>query len=345
MKDEILVPDLQLKLKGVPPSVVKSLHADLVEVSVQQQLGLTTDFSLKFYTWDTQKVRYGWVDESTLKLGREIEIRMGYVNQLERVMVGEVTDLELPFHADEPPMLTVRGQSKAHRLSRGDHTVVYHKKTDFEIARAIASRNQLRIDGDQTPIRYPYVLQATITDLAFLNERAEIAGASVNCDDGILRFELVNKPPPAPRVLKAGLELISFTPRITSKGRVGAVKVIGISDDAKPLIHKETVKPNKPGTLNGDELYRGQVTVIQARELHTLEEVKARAEQEVERLRRSFVSASGTCIGIPTLRPGQVVDVMNVGERFSGKYRLNSVTHSFSTTQGYRSSFDATGEG
>lgn len=344
MSDEILVPDLQLKLKGAPMPVVRSLHADLASVSVHQQQGLTTEFTLRLYTWDTQKIRYGWVDDSTLRLGREIEIWLGYVNKLERLLVGEITDLELTFSNDEPPMLTVTGQSKAHRLARTERTVPYVGKTDTEIAQTIAQRNRLRFEGDLTSIVHPYILQANMTDLAFLNERARLAGAVVDYDEGLLRFKLQNQPAPSPLKLKAGLDLLTFTPRITSRGRVGSVKAVSVDASGNPLSHQARLKANRPGNIRLDEAYGDQSAVIQAREARTEAEIRAVVTRELQRLQTSFVTASGTCLGMSGLKPGLIVDVHNVGKRFGGKYRVTSVTHSFSPTQGYRTSFQAQGD-
>jgi uncharacterized protein involved in type VI secretion and phage assembly len=53
---------------------------------------------------------------------------------------------------------------------------------------------------------------------------------------------------------------------------------------------------------------------------------------------------SGSCVGIPELRAGQMIEVRGVGKRFSGMYRLRKVTHNIGDN-GYRTSFEVTQRG
>lgn len=345
MKDEMLVPDLQLSVKGADPTVVKAIYRDLADVSVHQQLGLVSEFTLKLYTWDTEKIRYGWVDESTFALGKEIEIDLGYANSTKsKVMIGDVTDLSLSFDADQPPMLTVRGQDRGHRLGRTERTFTYHGQTFTQIASTIASRYGLSFEGEDTQLQHEEILQDNVTDLAFLNQLASQSGAQISFLNGKLEFVSFKREGPADLTLKAGVELLSFNPQVTSRGRVGAVKVVGATMGGVKLEEKRSFKADKTGTRPGDELYEKDLFVVMATDLLTAKEVSQRVDQEIERLKHSYVTASGTCIGMPGLKPGLAIKVSNVGKRFSGIYRLTSVTHSMSPTQGYRSSFQAIGD-
>src|SRR5262249_33857249 len=51
------------------------------------------------------------------------------------------------------------------------------------------------------------------------------------------------------------------------------------------------------------------------------------------------LTASGTVVGDPRLRPGMVVQIAGVGEEFGGFYRITSVTHSLDSG-GFRSNFE-----
>ena len=51
-----------------------------------------------------------------------------------------------------------------------------------------------------------------------------------------------------------------------------------------------------------------------------------------------LVTGSGSTIGIPDLRAGQVVELLGVGDRFDGEYYLTQTTHTIGS-QGYRMNF------
>jgi phage protein D len=59
-------------------------------------------------------------------------------------------------------------------------------------------------------------------------------------------------------------------------------------------------------------------------------------------LTSEYLTGGGTCyFGNNTVRAGISVDISGLGERFGGRYRLQSVTHQFSYLGGYSTTFRA----
>ena len=85
-----------------------------------------------------------WSDSSLFAIGNEVEIWLGYVGDLHKVMLAEITSLEPVFTADQPPPLTVRGYDHRHRLARGRKTRTFAKMKDSAIASQIAREAGLR---------------------------------------------------------------------------------------------------------------------------------------------------------------------------------------------------------
>ena len=50
------------------------------------------------------------------------------------------------------------------------------------------------------------------------------------------------------------------------------------------------------------------------------------------------LTGSGSCVGDPRIKAGEVIDIEGVGEQFSGLYRITSATHSLDGG-GYRTNF------
>jgi uncharacterized protein len=58
-----------------------------------------------------------------------------------------------------------------------------------------------------------------------------------------------------------------------------------------------------------------------------------------------FITGTGKVIGLPDLRPGDNVELLGLGQRFSGDYYVKTVSHSlgadgFTTTFGVRRVYD-----
>src|SRR5439155_16851961 len=52
----------------------------------------------------------------------------------------------------------------------------------------------------------------------------------------------------------------------------------------------------------------------------------------------------GLCYAVPTLRPGMIVEIDNIGKRFSGKFHVTATTHTFTPAEGYATLFTVSGK-
>ena len=65
------------------------------------------------------------------------------------------------------------------------------------------------------------------------------------------------------------------------------------------------------------------------------------AKSFLKQLLDGLYEGSGSCIGLPTLRAGDQVNISGVGKRFSGAYTLSKVTHTINSG-GYQTRFEVT---
>ena len=65
----------------------------------------------------------------------------------------------------------------------------------------------------------------------------------------------------------------------------------------------------------------------------------ALAKSILQQLLEGLYEGSGSCIGMPQLRAGDMIEIRGLGKRFSGKYRLRRVTHTIDDS-GYRTTFE-----
>jgi uncharacterized protein involved in type VI secretion and phage assembly len=65
----------------------------------------------------------------------------------------------------------------------------------------------------------------------------------------------------------------------------------------------------------------------------------ALAKSILQQLLEGLYEGTGSCIGLPQLRAGDMIEIQGVGKRFSGKYRLRRVTHTIDDG-GYRTTFE-----
>jgi phage protein D len=286
-----------------------------------------------------------WIDSSAVQEGAPIKIAMGWTEKGDPVFAGEVLGLELEVSSTSAPRIAIRGYDRLHRLARARKSRAFVKKRDSEIAEDLAREHGMRLDAPRTPVVHPYVMQADQTDLAFLRARAHHLGFVLRVEDKLLTF--------APRDLAAdptatatlGENLLDFFVRTSNLALVGAVEARGWD----PAAQKALVgKANKVAKLMGgrtagltlaDDSFGAQISSAPGAPIVVAADASSAANAELEAMALEHITCEGKMIGAPALRPGHILGVAGVGNRFSGNYWLTRVTHRFDF-DGFTTSFE-----
>ncbi|ETX05494.1 MAG: hypothetical protein ETSY2_22625 [Candidatus Entotheonella gemina] len=181
------LPDLHIRING--SDLPDDAQRDVKAVTVHEDLDAASMFAIELYNWDQNTLAFTWSDDARFAPGNEAEIWMGYVDALQKVMVGDITSLEPAFQADEIPQVTVRGYDRRHRLLRGRQTRSFTKMKDSAIARQIAGDAGLQARVQDSHVTLDYVLQHNQTDMAFLQDRAGRIGYEVFVKEKTLYFQ------------------------------------------------------------------------------------------------------------------------------------------------------------
>ncbi|AFZ55804.1 phage late control D family protein [Anabaena cylindrica FACHB-243] len=341
-----LSPNMRVLIQGQKLSTEAS--ADLISVKVFEDVEVPSMFTLEFTSWDLAKGKLTWIDDNLFDIGNEVEIQMGYENKLKTVIVGEITGLEPEFSQNCPPILVVRGHDMRHRLLRGSKTKSYAKMKDSDIASQIARDRGLTPKVKDSEVKHEYVLQHNQTDWDFLQTRAERIGYEVVIDNKTLYFQPPQNDGQKILTLKFQENLRDFLPRLSSMGQVEEVEVRGwIPKDKEEVMGKAAA--GKEGSKMGGkttgakavESFGKSVSTVVSQPVSSKAEADQIALGQFKDMAIAYITAEGTCAGIPTLRIAKVIEVTGVGKRFSGMYYVISTEHNYSESQGYNTLFTA----
>ena len=162
-------------------------------MSVHEDLDALSLFTVELFNWHSasDNTPAAWADAALFGIGGEVEIWMGYVDDLQKIMVAEITSLEAMYSKsdDEEDVLTVRGYDYRHRLARGRKTRTFSKMKDSAIASQIAASAGLRAQAKDSKVTLPYVVQSNQTDWEFLQSRASRIGYEVFVREKVLYFQ------------------------------------------------------------------------------------------------------------------------------------------------------------
>lgn len=348
---------VRVRQQDLPQAV---LH-DVVSVTYKDSLDEFDSCDLILNNWDDAgtgptpftycvDAQAPYADLFTFDRSRTVEVLLGYENvNVVSVINGTVESIEPNYPAGGAPSVTVRVINQLKALKDQQRTKAWVDKSTEDIARQIARDANLDIvvkkrdpDDDQPQ---PYVFQDNQHDIVFLLQRARRIGYDVWLEGaGTLHFEPGASGAATVYALGFHRSLIDFSPRLSMSEQVGTVKVTARDQVSKGTFSGQATR-SEIG-LNADldgfvtAEIKKKVKTVTNQPLHANGQAKQLAREIMRDLMQKMLTASVNAPGLPDIRAGRMVQITDVGSRFSGPYRVVSSTHTIDDG-GYRTAFTA----
>lgn len=363
---DFYVPYFEVKLRGrvLPKDVIR----DVLQVTYKDSIDEIDSFQITINNWDADKRTFKYSDhvpsgeEVSFEPGEEIELWMGYYgrDRLRLMLTGEITSLGPTFPSGGQPTLAISGLNLMHRLRTEQKSRAWENLRDSDIAKQIGTQLNIQVRTDAAAVAtedvYPYLLQHNMYDIIFLMQRARRIGydlfvEEVSQDGQAASRQLYFGPSVNVRrvtyQLTYGRSLIEFSPTLTTANQVGEVTVRSWDPVNKEVI-EETAKRSEiqtrgVGAEGGqaviEQSFNQRKEVIASPPVNTKAEAKKLAIETLERIAKDMVTGSGSVVGLPDLRAGNVVEIDGLGTRFSGRYFVTGTTHAIGDS-GYTTQFE-----
>lgn len=299
-------------------------------------------------------------DGDLFREGNSVSIAMGYVDDLQPMIDGEITTISPTFPADGIPTVTINGHTRMHRLRGSNTTRTFQKTTDAQVVQQIAAANSLQAQADDTQVQYDYLIQPNQNDLDFLKLRAARIGFEVLVQGKTLIFRKALDQTQVYTLVWAGVQqafasgpntlpLKSFAPEMNATAPKSNVQRRGYDVSQKKAFVSKAGSSDQssmggsqaasavPKSAFGTERNEVQVTSPFA----TQDEGDQGAKATLNNKAMQLIKGTAETIGIPELRSGQWVQVLGVGPRFEGWYKIDQATHTINAS-GYATSLNMT---
>lgn len=371
------VPSFKIELDG--RDLTRLVVADVLEVSFTDDLEAIHSFELILHDWDPVGLhpRYSspWdADGKPLRTdggtvpdfepGARVSLYFGYLEdgELPRVMDGEVVSISPSFPAAGSPTCRVRALDAFLRGLQKTLVEGNYDGTDKEIVDRLCRENHVTVrwdgPGNEGAAATKVEVEGTLYDE--IATRAKRYGLSMMTEppgpaggDPVLVLGRPALAKVTPVVdLEWGRTLISFTPALSAAGQVSEVVVRAADPEAEGDERQiEVIRTwsdvgldpsaiGPAGTAGLETAARGIQQIIKPDDVRTRADAERAGDDRLRELAADLVKGSGSSIGLPQLRAGQVVTLKGLGARFNGDYRLTRTTHSLGRS-GYTTTFDA----
>jgi phage protein D len=329
---------------------------------------------------NTAKLTIGIVDHidfvitsDRVKLGTEIEVRMGYGQELESMFVGEIVEVKPVFPLSGVPAIELTALDRSYLLKKKPLPFIFEasKFPNFgAIANYIAKKHRLEFLTGSSDKAISYTLsddsaieQTNETDWEIMTQLSRTGNYKLFVRGSILymvdndwllshqqyRYIFEYRPSTIDTDLGLVIPLKSFEPKLGAKGQREKVQVI--SWKAAGSSNKDEVEASNPPT----EGNRGYTDIkVQSSTIETIRvpvivtskaQAKAAAESELQRRAESLVKGSGAVQGMAGLRIGhlhtfRLNGFSDLGRDYSGNYHITEVTHTYDNKIGYVTKFE-----
>jgi phage protein D/phage baseplate assembly protein gpV len=335
----------QIYIKIDGKNVTEEIYYDLRSIEVDQSLFLPDMFSIHLNDEvDHRTGKLTWADSDTFALGKSVEITLQTDEILDEprpvkatLLTGEITSVEPEFGNDGVAIFRIRGYDKSHRLHRGKQIRTFAQKSDSDIARDIATKCGLSADVESTGEVHDLVIQENQTNMEFLQDRARRIGYFIYVKEGKLYFRRTPQAAPTSGeiVLTWNRNLAGFQVRLTTVEQVSEATARAWDMKQKNAIESGRItsakdKPEVGASDIAKKVFGASSEFVTHRPAVTKREADYLAQAAFDEIRNASIQAEGTCRqGDPRISAGTMVTLENLGERFSGHYRVTRAVHRY----------------
>ncbi len=316
-----------------------------VELSTDAQADYAKVSITNGYVWSESSMKWAG---STIAVGKKLEIKLGYADKKESVFEGLITGYTVDFPKNGSPSIVITALDRSFLMMKSAHSKVWNKMKDSDVVRQIAGDYGLSADLDDTTVTKSTIEQAGVSDYHFIRSLA-LDNDRLFYVIGQKLFFKKPKTSGSPFItLKYGLNLRHFTLQVDGSGQTASVTVRGYDVQKMEAVESKatSVTVIGSGSQSGPSI-AGKLSSKKSEIVYTQAasqaEAKAFADAMLNRLSRELLKGDGTSVGIPELKPGELIKLEGLGEKLNQIMRVTKVVHRLDAEEGYTTMFETEG--
>jgi len=281
---------------------------------------------------------------------------LGYVDDLQAMIEGEITTISPSFPEGGIPTVEIEGRTLLHRLHGSNNTRSFQGVSDKDIVEQIAQKANLQVEAEDPQVQYEYVMQPNQSDLAFLQARARALHFEMVVQNKKLIFRKSQESQTktytlvwanVQRAQASGSETLplkTFSLQMNAGHPATSVQTRSYDPSSKQAFVSNAGPSDQTsrmgGTQKGGEVTnnafkRERIQVHVTTPFGSQAECDRHAKATYNNRAMGLITGTAETIGVPDLRGGAVIQMLGVGPRFEGMYLIDEATHDIGSS-GYK---------
>jgi Rhs element Vgr protein len=264
--------------------------------------------------------------------GKKIEIKAGWVSDEEVIFKGIVIKQNIRIK-NSTSLLIVECRDESSKMTIAPKSKYYADVKDSDIADELIGRYKLEKDIEATTVTHKEVVQFNSTDWDFMLCRADANGKLVVIDDGKITIKKPDVSGSPELTVQFGSTVLDLDAEIDARLQLPGVKAASWSYTDQEL--KDSIEADEPqvpeaGNLSADKLKSASspepLTLIHSGKIAD-PELQQWANARLQRNRLARIRGRVKVEGYAKIKPGKIIQLNGVGERFEGKHFVTGVRH------------------
>jgi len=267
--------------------------------------------------------------------GNEIEIQAGYESDNKTIFKGVIVKQSVKIRSNNS-ILIIECKDKAVKMTVGKKNKYFTDSVkDSDAISTIINTYGLNAEVETTDVTHKELIQFETTDWDFMVNRADVNGKLVITDDGNIAVKKPNFTSSPVISLVYGATILELDAEIDARHQLKAVKTKSWSSDDQAV--KETDAADPAVSLNGNITADDLANVIGLNE-YTIKHGGAVEDAELQSwgnalwLKHQAAKVRGRVRfrGIDTVKPGVMIELGGLSDRFNGKCFVSAAQHHIS---------------
>lgn len=326
-------------------------------ITVQKLFNRIATAKIEIFDGNVTERDFPLSNKDTFKPGNEIEIQLGYHNETKTVFKGIIVRHRLKAGRDGSTHLFVEAKDEALKLTTARRSAYFFNKKDSEIIELLAGEAGLEVEVEDTPVTHEEMVQYNCSDWDFIVSRAEMNGMMVLASNNKLTLKKPQVAGEPVYVATFGENIFEFEAELDARRQLKKVESAAwnYADQQTERSAEGSASFSEAGDLSADDLadvleseiilrHAGNLAGEQLDAWSNAYTLRSKLSKICGRVRVQGVAEPPTGLAglVPgglgsllggeeetAIKPGDVIELKGVGDKFNGKVLVTGVLHQF----------------
>jgi len=286
---------------------------------------------LTLYDGDAAKQDFEASKGDLLVPGRKIEISGGYATNVDPLFKGIITKQRIQVKRKGDSLLHIEAKDAAFRMTLDRKSRYFTEVTDSGLIEDIVGQYaDLAPQVDPTSTTHPEVVQFQVSDWDLVVLRAERIGMICIPQDGTLRVEKPKAQQPPALKLTYGAGIFDIDVEIDARWQYPAIIASAWDPAGQDVLSTDVddvAAPAQGNLASSDLAAAGALKAFELRHTGAVPQNDLDAWGAAQMAKSRFAKIRGTvrCQGTGAVRPGDLIDLAGLGDRFNGSAFVSGV--------------------